>query len=123
KFTLKTCENPELDKRIKELSRAAERLFKVARQLGDKMVDDPLQWASYSYPALLCFSEITMIWRLLDMAVIAHDLQKKKPVDYLRGKIIQATYFTDTTLPHTLARTNILLRKEREILDMPEKAF
>jgi len=123
KFTLKTCHHPELDKRIQELSRAAELLFKIARQLSDKMVDDPLQWASYTYPALDCFSEITMIWRLLDMAVIAQDLQKKKPVDYLRGKIIQATYFTDTTLPHTLARTNILLRKEREILDMPEKAF
>ncbi len=123
KFTVKTYENPELEKLIRELSRAAEFLFTVAGQLRDKAVDDPLQWASYTYSALICFSEITIIWRLLDMAVIAHEDLKKKPSDYLRGKIIQAAYFTDITLPHTLARTTTLLREEREILDMPEKAF
>ncbi|MCP4720296.1 MAG: acyl-CoA dehydrogenase, partial [Desulfobacteraceae bacterium] len=85
KFTKTTCENTELDKRIQELSKAAELLFKTARKLGDKMAHDPLQWASYSYPALTCFGELTIVWRLLDMAVIAHELQKKKPSDYLRG--------------------------------------
>ena len=37
------------------------------------MKTDPLQWASTTYPALLAFGELTMAWRLIDMAVIASD--------------------------------------------------
>ncbi len=123
KFFLTQCGHAGVDKRIRQLSEGAELLFNNARLLSDKMKDDPPQWASYTYPALLCFSEITIIWRLLDMAVIAHGLHNKKPSDYLKGKIIQAAYFSDMTLPHTIARTKILIRDERELLDMPLKAF
>lgn len=123
KFFLTTCGHSGLDQRIQELSQAARLLFGNARQLSEKMSDDPLQWASYTYPALICFSEITMIWRLLEMAVIAQNLQRKKSSDYLQGKILQATYFTDMTLPHTLARAKTIMRKEREVMDMPVKAF
>jgi len=84
----------------------------------------PLQWASYTYPALLCFGEITMIWRLLDMAVVAQGfMDDGLDNDYYQGKIFQATYFSDVTLPLSSARMESCLRDSREVVDMPEGAF
>jgi len=82
-----------------------------------------LQWASYTYPALTAFGEVIMCWRLLDMAVIAADAMKKKRSDFFLGKIHQATFFVDITLPHTLASIETCLRPGREIVEMPEAAF
>jgi hypothetical protein len=96
----------------------------MARTLADQMKADPLQWASYTYPALLCFGDIAMVWRLLDLAVIAQEqIDAGKGSDFLSGKILQATYFTGTTLPLTLARMETCLRSGREVVDMPEEAF
>ena len=36
---------------------------------------------------------------------------------------MQATYFADVTLPHTLATIENALRKGREVIDMPEGGF
>jgi hypothetical protein len=36
---------------------------------------------------------------------------------------MQATYFTDVTLPHTLATMNNALREGREVIEMPNGAF
>ncbi|HIJ39764.1 MAG TPA: acyl-CoA dehydrogenase C-terminal domain-containing protein, partial [Deltaproteobacteria bacterium] len=85
---------------------------------------DPPQWASYTYPVLLCFGDVTVAWRLLDMAVIAGRIMAEKgESDYYRGKIMQATYFAGVTLPVTLGRLETCLRKGREIVEMPEGAF
>jgi hypothetical protein len=65
-----------------------------------------------------------MIWRLLDMAVIAaRAIEKDRKTDFYTGKIMQATYFTDVTLPHTLATMDNALREGREVVEMPEAAF
>jgi hypothetical protein len=65
-----------------------------------------------------------MTWRLLDMAIIANrNLKKDKKKNFKIGKILQATYFADVTLPHTLATMNNALRKGREIVEIPEEAF
>ncbi|MGD9139872.1 MAG: acyl-CoA dehydrogenase C-terminal domain-containing protein, partial [Desulfobacterales bacterium] len=70
------------------------------------------------------FGEVTMIWRLLDMAVIAaRAIEKDRKTDFYTGKIMQATYFTDVTLPHTLATMDNALREGREVVEMPEAAF
>jgi hypothetical protein len=72
----------------------------------------------------MAFGEITMTWRLLDMAVNAtRAIEKGKKNNLYTGKIMQATYFTDVTLPHTLATMNNALRKGREVVEMPEGAF
>ncbi|MGC8495017.1 MAG: acyl-CoA dehydrogenase C-terminal domain-containing protein, partial [Syntrophobacteraceae bacterium] len=81
---------------------------------------DPLQWASYTYPALQAYGELTMAWRLLDMARVACEADAN---DFYRGKILQATWFVDVTLPHTLVNIDTCLRTGREILEMPEGAF
>jgi hypothetical protein len=88
------------------------------------MVSDPLLWASNTYPALLAFGEVTMAWRLLDMAIIASDtMDSGKGNDFYLGKVLQATYFVDVTLPHTLATVDICLRAGREVVNIPVRGF
>ncbi len=58
------------------------------------------------------------------MAVIAtRAIEKGKKNNFFSGKLLQATYFADTTLPHTLATMDNALRQGREVIDMPEGAF
>jgi hypothetical protein len=88
------------------------------------MQSDPLQWASYTYAALLSFGEVVMAWRLLDMAAVAdRAMESGKKNDFYHGKVLQATYFVDVTLPHTMASLSTCLREGREVIDMPDKGF
>ena len=124
-FCRKFRNHASLSAAIGLLARTGETLFKTAGEMVARRQEDPLQWASYTYPALMSFGETVMAWRLLDMAVIAHECARKeaKPSDYYRGKVLQAIYFAETTLPHTLARSEICLRTGREIVEMPAGAF
>jgi alkylation response protein AidB-like acyl-CoA dehydrogenase len=117
--------HPALGGWVKELEKTAGRLWTCAAGMRERMKTDPLQWASYTYPALTAFGELTMAWRLLDMAVIASAAAGPggTPNDFYRGKIYQATWFVDTTLPHTRARIETCLRTGREIVDIPDHAF
>ncbi|RJR21175.1 MAG: acyl-CoA dehydrogenase [Desulfobacteraceae bacterium] len=113
-----------LGKYIQTLSDVVKRLARVAQEMAGRAESDPLQWASYTYPALLCFGDVTMAWRLLDMAVIAKErMEADNERDFFHGKVMQATYFVDTTLPITLARLDTCTGNGREIVDMPEGAF
>jgi len=124
-FCRKFRDHASLSAAIGLLARTGETLFKTAGEMVARRQEDPLQWASYTYPALMSFGETVMAWRLLDMAVIAHECARKegKLSDYYSGKVLQATYFAETTLPHTLARSEICLRAGREIVEMPAGAF
>jgi hypothetical protein len=66
-----------------------------------------------------------MAWRLLDMArIVKRNIGKKgRRYDFHRGKMLQAKYFVDTTLPHTLATIDTCLRPGREVVEMPVNAF
>jgi alkylation response protein AidB-like acyl-CoA dehydrogenase len=123
-FCRENQDYPQLGQYVKALAKACDKLQGVAEQMRDQMKTDPLQWASNTYPALMAFGEITMIWRLLDMALIAaRAIEKGKKNNLYTGKIMQATYFTDVTLPHTLATMDNALRPGREVIDLPEGAF
>jgi len=116
--------HPEVATEIRMLSRVVKRLGEVATAMAEKAKTDPLQWASYTYPALLCFGDVVMVWRLLDMVVIASEaLAEKGRMDFLTGKIMQATYLAGETLPLTMARLDVCLREGREIVEIPEEAF
>ena len=117
--------HPALGTGITLLAQTAAALFEMSRTMAGRMKDDPLQWASYTYPALIAFGEVIMAWRLLDLARIAFDRAQKKGsrYDFHRGKVWQATFFAETTLPHTRATIHTCLRQGREIVDMPDKAF
>jgi hypothetical protein len=92
--------------------------------MAEKAKTDPLQWGSYTYPALLCFGDVTVVWRLMDMAVIASKaISEKGTSDYLTGKIMQATYLAGVTLPLTMARLESCLRAGREVVEIPDGAF
>jgi len=124
KFCQQHREHPQLGRQVTALAKTFDRLTEVAEKMKDQMNSDPLQWASHTYPALTAFGEVTMVWRLLDMALIAaHAIEKGRKSNFHIGKIMQATYFTDVTLPHTLATADTALREGREVVEMPEGAF
>jgi alkylation response protein AidB-like acyl-CoA dehydrogenase len=123
-FCRKNLDHQQLGGYVNALAEAFEKLKTIAEQMGDQMQSDPLQWASNTYPALMAFGEITMTWRLLDMAVIATSaIEKGKKNNLYTGKVLQATYFADVTLPHTLATMENASRAGREVIDMPMGAF
>lgn len=124
KFCQESVDHPNLGKEVGSLKKVAKRLSEVALEMSETMKSDPLQWASYSYPALLCFGDVTMAWRLLDMAFIAQQaMDEDRENDFYMGKVMQATYFTGVTLTLTIARLDTCIRRGREIAEMPEPAF
>jgi alkylation response protein AidB-like acyl-CoA dehydrogenase len=124
KFCEKNIHHSTVGDNVKALQKVSKQLGETALNLKDRMTSDPLQWAACTYPALLCFSEVFMSWRLLDLAIIAHTtMDEGNKDDFFTGKIMQATYFTDITLPQTSARIGTLLRKGREIAEIPIGAF
>jgi len=124
KFCKENAEHPQIGQYVKSLTEAFAKLAAVSEQMRDQLQSDPLQWASNTYPALVAFGEITMIWRLLDIAAAADLLMNKgKKNHFLTGKLLQATYFADVTLPHALATMDNALRKGREVIDLPDGAF
>ena len=113
-----------LGSEMKALTDLVKKVKQVSCEMVERSKSDPLQWASYTYPALLCFGDIAIAWRLLDMAVIAQKaMDEGKKSNFFTGKVMQATYFVGTTLPVTLSRMEICLRTGREIVDMPENGF
>ena len=124
-FCRKHQDHSGLGNQIKALARAMRQLHQTTERLGNIKKSDPLQWASRAYPMLRVFGEITMTWRILDMALIAFDQSNKKgrKYDFYRGKVYQATYYVDETIPRSLASMETCLREGREVVEMPEKAF
>ena len=124
KFFKAHQDNAHLGAKVRDLAAAFERVDQMAAKLNEKMTSDPLQWASNTYPALMALSELTMAWRLLDMGIVAADtMDSSKKNDFYFGKVLQANYFVDITLPHTLATSDVCLRKGTEVVDMPIKGF
>jgi hypothetical protein len=86
---------------------------------------DPQQWAASTSPMLNAFGEISMAWRLLDMARIAWERYRQDPKKshYCSGKIYQAKFFMDEILPNTQTTLRNCARQGREIVDIPDRAF
>jgi len=123
-FFQKNMDHPTLSNEVQRLSSVAKRLGEVAVEMSEMAESDALQWGSYTYPALLCFGEVTMGWRLLDMALIAQGYMDQGPkTDFFLGKVMQATYFLGTTLPLTEARLDTCIRDGREVVDIPDGAL
>ena len=123
------CERNRLDEalgdRVRALAGVVERLGEAAAEMTARKEADPLLWAASTYPALMAFGDVTMAWRLLDLAILALPLADKKgsKYDFHRGKVYQAKYFVDITLPHTLATIETCLRPGREVVEIPINAL
>ncbi len=124
-FCRKHKNHPVLGQQLNTLAGAMHQLKQTTVKLANMKKKDPLQWASRSYPMLMVFGEISMAWRLLDMASVAYDPSRPKvrKSDFYRGKVFQAKFFVDETLPGTLAKMGSCLREGREVVEMPERAF
>ena len=123
-FCKKNRSHPALCKSIQNLENTFNTVFRTVLEMNELRKTDPLLWGANTFPALLCFGELIMTWRLLDLAIIAERLAEKMPTNnFYTGKILQATWYTDITLPHTQARIRSCLRKGREVDEMPEDAF
>jgi hypothetical protein len=123
-FYRENLEDPFLGKTIREFAGVFQKLKEVAETLSQMSAADPMQWASQTYPALLCFGEVIVAWRLLDLALIARKQLEADPGNsYYTGKVLQATYWTETNLPITLGRLETCLRTGREVVEIPEEAF
>jgi len=124
KFCAEHRDHPTVGGAVRSLANTVRAMAEVTAEMSKRLKNDPLQWASCTYPALLCFGDVTVTWRLLDMAVTAQRmLDQGKANDFYRGKVMQATYFAGVTLPVTLARLETCKREEREVVEMPEEAF
>jgi hypothetical protein len=124
KFCTEHRDHPTVGGAVRKLATTVRALAEVTREMSERMTRDPLQWASCTYPALLCFGDVTVTWRLLDMAVAAQrimDQGKRNP--FYSGKVMQANYFTGVTLPLTLARLETCTGEAREVVEMPDEAF
>jgi 3-(methylthio)propanoyl-CoA dehydrogenase len=122
-FCMAHQDHSQLGGQVRALAGVNQRLLEVAENMRDRMASDPLQWASYTYPALIAFGEVIMCWRLLDMAAIAVENLNKKPSDFYLGKVVQATFYVDTTLPHASVYIESCMRPGREIIEIPDSAF
>lgn len=124
KFVDANSDHIRLGESVRTLGRVVGKLEQVAAEMKVRMKTDPQLWAANTYPALVAFSEAAMVWRLLDLAVVAQAaIDKGKKNDYIRAKLMQAVYFSRITLPHTLATLETCLHSGREVVDMPLRAF
>jgi alkylation response protein AidB-like acyl-CoA dehydrogenase len=124
RFCVNHEDHPGLGGEVRTLHKVEKKLTQVALQMAERMKSDPLQWASYTFPALMCFGDVTAAWRLLDLAVIAQQVMSEgRETPFYAGKVMQASYFVETMLPLTMARLDTCIRNGREIVEMPNEGF
>jgi hypothetical protein len=124
RFCVNHEDHPGVGKEVQILHEAGKKLAEVAGHMAERMKSDPLQWASYTFPALMSFGDVTVAWRLLDLAVIARQvIDDGRGNPFYAGKVMQASYFVGTTLPLTMARVETCIRSGREIVEMANEAF
>ncbi|MFH1135546.1 MAG: acyl-CoA dehydrogenase [Pseudomonadota bacterium] len=124
-FCDREADHPALGPQVRALGEFRRSLWSAAETMRDRMKTDPLQWASGTYPALQAFGDAAACWLLLDLAVKAAPKasQDGPNRDFFAGKVFQARYFVDVTLPHAAAHLKNCLRDGREVVDIPEAAF
>ncbi len=123
-FCSRHVHHPTLGPAVRRLAAVVRRMAEVTSEMSERRTQDALQWASYTYPALMCYGDVTATWRLLDMAVIAQEkIDREEGNDFYLGKVKQATFFEGVTMPETFARLDTCVRPEREVVEIPEGAF
>jgi len=123
-FCQENKDHPLLGKQIQALTNVVDKLAEMSAEMSKRAMEDTLLWGASTYPALISFGDAIACWRLLDMAVIAQKaIEEGKDTPFYQGKVKQATYFTDVTLPLTVARLETCVREGREVVEMPDDAF
>ncbi len=101
-FCTRYSDHPVLGDHVRSLGDATVGLQEMTLAMANIIQTDVLQWGSKTHPALLCYGDAIMIWRLLDLAVAAQrKIDEGDKQDFYLGKVMQATYFAEITLPGT----------------------
>ncbi len=123
-FCAKNAAHPTLGEYIQSFSKVVGGLVELAKRMAVAMQTNLLHWGTSTYPALLCFGDAIMLWRLLDMALIAQKkIDEGEKSDFYTGKVMQATYFADVTIPAVMARLETSGKAGREVVEIPDSAF
>jgi len=125
RFCKANSSHSELKEHFKKLGQVTSQAHQTTAAMLRLWATEPRQWAARTYPMLNAFGEISMAWRLLDLARIAwkRHQQDPKKSHYYSGKIYQAKFYVDQVLPKTRATLEICAKQGREIVDIPDKAF
>jgi alkylation response protein AidB-like acyl-CoA dehydrogenase len=117
-------DHPRIGRQAALLSQTSAELKETTLSLANLMAQDPVRWASVTYPMLLCFAETAVTWRLLDLATAAdRQAARSSETAFLKAKVIQAAYYADTTLPLTRARLAVCRNPGDELSAMPDEGF
>jgi len=123
-FCAGNAEHPTLGEQVQAFSRVVDGLKELALQMGKAIQTDVATWAANTYPGLMCFGDAIMVWRLLDMAMVAQrKIDQGDVIDFYKGKVMQAIYFADITIPPLLGRLEAACRPNKEVVQIPEAAF
>jgi hypothetical protein len=116
---------PGFEEEVRQFSETVDQLREVSRQISENWQSEPLRAASHAFPLMLCFGDVTVAWRLLDMAAIADEALSKGTAkqDFYRGKILSARYFIKTKLPETKTRLKACMEDRHEIVDLTNSEF
>lgn len=123
-FCARNAGHETLGRYVSSFATVVEGVSEMAMKMRNAMEADLLQWASTTYPALMCYGDAIMVWRLLDMALVApKEIDQGDKNEFYQGKVMQATYFADVTIPVLLARLSVSGNPPRAIVDIPDGAF
>lgn len=123
-FCARYADHATVGGHVRMFSKVVAGLKDLAGNMRKALEADPPQWAATTYPGLICFGEAIMVWRLLDLAIIAQTKLDREDIgDFYNGKILQATYFADLTMPPLLARLEMSGKPVREVVEIPDSAF
>ena len=124
-FTKQNEEHHRFAAEVGMLQRTLVQLEEVCRRHTAYWQDEPLSAASRSFPLLLCFGDVAVAWRLLDMAAIAARALSAGSTDkdFYLGKILAATYVAKELLPQTRARLGAIMEGAREIIEAANEQF
>jgi hypothetical protein len=119
---------PRIADMADDLERALIRLEEVGRHLGMMAMSGQLPLAAaHAHPFLEVCGDVIVGWMLLWRARIASEAlaQGAKPKDeaFYDGQIRSAEFYTQTMLPVTLGKMEVILSGSSVAVDIPEDAF
>lgn len=123
-FVENNSDNEYFAPEISELKDSMEKMWTFSSHMFERMQQDPLDWASKTYPSLKAFGELIMVWRLLEMGIIAQrQLEKKQSSKFYLGKLYQAKYYASEALPKIKSILASCSRDHSSIVQIDDASF
>ncbi len=127
--TIETAKGIEgLDSQATSLDAALTKLMETAKSIGSLMGAGKIETAfAHALPFLDVTGDVLMAWMLVWRATIASDKlagkPKKKDVNFYKGILASARFFTASVLPMTLGKMDTIMDADSAAMDIDEEAF